>query len=324
MMMELMMTPLSKLFDIRYGHSLELNRLTPLAPSLGGIPFVSRKMGDNGISSYVAKIKDVEPCPSGVLTCALSGNGVMSTFLQEKPFYSGYHIAHLIPKHELTKQQLLFYCYCLVKNRYRFSYGRQANRTLKNIKVPSLNQIPAFAKAVDVERFEGSDAPEKHIQIKQTPVTKWKSFKLKELFDVRKGQRLTKANMTSGEVPYVGASDTNNGVTSHIGQLPIHKGNTISISYNGSVAEAFYQSEPYWATDDVNVLYPKNFTLTPSAGLFICTLIRLEKYRFNYGRKWHLERMREAIIRLPVTMTNKPDWTYMENFIQTLPYSSQI
>lgn len=130
--------------------------------------------------------------------------------------------------------------------------------------------------------------------------------------------------MLVGKTPYVGASDANNGITAMVGQRPIHSGGTISLSYNGSVAEAFYQPVPYWATDDVNVLYPKNFQLTPAVGLFICTLLRLEKYRFNYGRKWHLDRMKESVIRLPVLASGEPDIDYMENYICSLPYSSQI
>lgn len=152
----------------------------------------------------------------------------------------------------------------------------------------------------------------------------WKSFRLSDLFNLKKGKRLTKAEQTKGDTPYIGAIDSNNGVSGYIGQSPIHEGGTISVSYNGSVAEAFYQPVPYWATDDVNVLYPKGFKLTPAIALFICTIIRMEKYRFNYGRKWHLERMRESIIKLPVTQAGKPDWEFMEKYIQSLPYSSQI
>ena len=154
--------------------------------------------------------------------------------------------------------------------------------------------------------------------------TDWKGFRLSDLFDLKKGKRLTKADQTEGDTPYIGAIDSNNGVSGYIGQPPIHQGGTISVSYNGSVAEAFYQAVPYWATDDVNVLYPKSFKLTAATALFICTLIRMEKYRFNYGRKWHLERMRESVIKLPVTQTGEPDWVFMENYIKSLPYSSQI
>ena len=47
----------------------------------------------------------------------------------------------------------------------------------------------------------------------------------------------------------------------------LHKGGTITVSYNGSVGETFYQEEPFWASDDVNVLYPK-FNLTKNIAMF--------------------------------------------------------
>jgi hypothetical protein len=151
----------------------------------------------------------------------------------------------------------------------------------------------------------------------------WVLFKLSELFEIKKGKRLTKADQTDGQTPYIGAIDSNNGVSGYIGQKPIHSGGTITVSYNGSVAEAFYQPVPFWATDDVNVLYPK-FSMSPELALFICTIIRMEKYRYNYGRKWHLERMRESVIKLPVTLKGKPDFAWMEQYIKKLPHSSQI
>ena len=318
------MIPVNELFNVQYGHSLELNRLTILSRESGGVAFVSRKMGDNGISAYVAPIPSLSPSPAGLLTCALGGNGVMSSFLQEEPFYSGRDMALLRPKVKLTKPQLLFYCYCLESNRYRFSYGRQANRTLKNILIPGPSELPDYVNLVDVGIFDGCNVAATDSTNYQLDITKWKEFTLSTLFDIRKGQRLTKADMVPGQTPYIGASDTNNGVTARIGQPPIHEGGTISVTYDGSIAEAFYQPKPFWSSDAVNILYPKGFALNDATALFISTVIRLEKYRFNYGRKWHLDRMRETTIKLPVTKSGHPDWDYMEKYIQSLPYSSQL
>ena len=105
--------PVQDLFEVRYGHSLELNRLQLLSKAEGGIPFVSRVMGNNGVSAYVAPIDGLPPIPGGVLSCALGGNGVLSTFLQETPFYSGRDSAYLVPKFELTTEELLYYCSCI-------------------------------------------------------------------------------------------------------------------------------------------------------------------------------------------------------------------
>jgi hypothetical protein len=116
-------------------------------------------------------------------------------------------------------------------------------------------------------------------------IENWEWFRYDEIFDIKKGKRLTKADMIAGSINYIGAIDSNNGITAQISNNEhIHNANTITVSYNGSIAEAFYQNEPFWATDDVNVLYPE-FELNPYIAMFLCTLIYREKYRFNYGRK---------------------------------------
>lgn len=153
----------------------------------------------------------------------------------------------------------------------------------------------------------------------------WGVFRVGDLFDVKKGKRLTKEDQTDGITPYVGAIDSNNGVSNKIGQKAIHDGGTISLSYNGSVGEAFFQPEAFWATDDVNVFYPKPKTkFTQWTGLFICTILRQEKYRYSYGRKWVLESMNDTHIRLPQTSDGTPDWDEMERRVRNLPYGDKI
>lgn len=148
--------------------------------------------------------------------------------------------------------------------------------------------------------------------------SEWKWFCLgdERLFNIMKGKRLTKEDMISGSIPYVGAIDDNNGVSQYISNDEhIHSSNTISLSYNGSVAEAFYQEKAFWATDDVNVLYP-NFKLNRYTALFLTTIIRKEKYRFNYGRKWDKKLMEQSRIKLPVDENGNPDWIWIEQFVK--------
>lgn len=318
------MPKISDLFTLDYGHSLELNRLEQ-STAADAVNFVGRAAKNNGVTARVSPIHGLPPSPAGSITVALNGQGGAGVaFLQPFPFYSGFHIMVLNPKQPMTEQEKLWWVTCITANRFRFGFGRQANRTLKDLNLPEPEDMPDWVDATDPDCYKGAQLPASKEFIALPDVSSWESFVLSKLFDIRKGLRLTKANMLPGSLPYVGASDTGNGVTARIGQTPIHEGGTISVSYNGSVAEAFYQPEPYWATDDVNVLYPKGFNLTPETALFICTLIRLEKYRFNYGRKWHLERMRDSTIKLPVTAAGMPDWAFMEQYIKTLPYSSQL
>jgi hypothetical protein len=121
------------LFEMQYGNSYELYKL---ALDDGGINFVSRRMGNNGVSARVARTED-EPFPAGDLTVALSGNGVLETCVQPAPFYTAFHVAVLKAKKPLSLEEKLFCCFAIRLNRFRYGFGRQANRTLGDIVIPA-------------------------------------------------------------------------------------------------------------------------------------------------------------------------------------------
>ncbi|MEH3125119.1 restriction endonuclease subunit S [Agrobacterium cavarae] len=315
------MIPLSRLFDVKYGVNLELNACTVVLT--GGLNFVSRTARNNGVSARVLPLSGVKPIPAGTISVA-GGGSVMESFLQPEAYYSGRDLYYLIAKEELSDQQKLFYCACLRANKYRFNYGRQANRTLKDILVPQPSDIPSWVAETDPGCFDGKNKALLAAGPASLRSREWKSFEIGKLFDLKKGKRLTKASMKKGNVPFIGAIDSNNGLTNMVQQKPLHPAGTITVNYNGNgVAEAYYQPVSYRCSDDVNVLYPK-FDLTPEVALFICTAIRHEKYRFSYGRKWHLDRMESSTIGLPVTSKGKPDLEFMQAYIRALPFSSQI
>ena len=45
---------------------------------------------------------------------------------------------------------------------------------------------------------------------------KWKAFILSDIFTISAGKRLTKANMKQGVRPFIGATDSNNGITAWV------------------------------------------------------------------------------------------------------------
>ncbi len=153
----------------------------------------------------------------------------------------------------------------------------------------------------------------------------WKPFCLggkDGLFHIAKGKRLTKTDQREGRINYVGASAFHNGITNHIGNNEqINPAGTISVCYNGSIGEAFYQDEPYWATDDVNVLTSR-FPLTPGIALFIATVIKKESIKYTFNNKWTKELMEKSEIPLPAKADGTPDFEFMDQYIQSLPYSN--
>jgi hypothetical protein len=131
----------SDLFEVVYGSNLELNALE-IDPD--GVNFVSRTANNNGVSAKVKKVVGEEPIEAGVLTVA-GGGSVAETFLQPEPFYSGRDLFYLRPKVPMTVEQKLFFCMCIRANKFRFNYGRQANKTLPGLLVPDITEVPAWA-----------------------------------------------------------------------------------------------------------------------------------------------------------------------------------
>ena len=305
---------ISDLFDIKYGANLELSSCEQTdARDSEGINFVARTSNNNGVVAKVSKIEGIEPQAAGTLSCA-AGGSVLSTFLQTQPFYSGRDLYVLTPKREMSLNEKLYWCMVIRANAYRFSYGRQANKTLGDIMLP--DTVPAW-----VELTKITPVSTKIAYSDRMDDVEWNDYTMDFLFRFEKGKRLTKEDIIPGNTNFLGAISENNGVRIDNTWQP----NCITVNYNGSVGEAFYQSEPFWASDDVTVLYAKDFwNMNKYIAMFLITVIKANKYRFGYGRKWTIEKMKETSIKLPGLENGTPDFLYMEQYIKSLPYSDRI
>ena len=287
-------------------------------PNDSGVNFVSRTANNNGVVARVGRVESIEPFPAGCITVALGGS-VLSSFVQAYRFYTAFHVMVLEPKRELSLSEKLFYCMCIMANAYRYSYGRQANTTLKDIELP--DTIPQWVYDTKINPITTIKT---FAKIRPLDIGQWGEYTLGELFIIHKGKRLTKDVMVDGAVNFIGAISENNGVRQFIDIEPMFSPNCITVNYNGSVGEAFYQSEPFWASDDVNILYPNGWELDKYIAMFIITTIKANRYKFSYGRKWTLEKMKESIIKLPKSPDSSPDWAMMGNYIKSLAYSDRI
>ena len=331
------MKRLDEIFDVWYGVNLELVNCEQIE---NGIPFVSRQSVNNGISGYVKPI-DIVPNPAHSLSIAGSGS-VLSTFYHDYEYYSGRDVYIAKPKQNLSKEQMLYYAYVIENNKYRFNYGRQANKTLKSILIPDILEIPKFVNQISVSdyKFEQESILNKKLELH---TDNWNWFRYDEIFDIRKGFYNKKPDENEkGEIPFIGATDSNNGITSFHDletienssktgegnnadiKEKIFKPNCITVSNNGSIGYAFYQSQEFACTHDVNPLYLKNKELNIYIAIFLCTLIEMEKYRWAYGRKWRPARMPSSLIKLPITQGNIPDWQFMEDYVKSLNYSKEL
>ena len=307
---------LKKLFDIEIckNHiSLSYAKDNP-----GEVPYVTTTANNNGVECYVDYPAQYT---GGKITVSKDGDSA-DAFVQFAPFCGNEKVMVLSPKKQLTDKELLYYALLINSNKYKFGYGRKCSvARLKEIEIPDLCDLPQWIYNIEIKPISTNIEDRKCV----LKGKEWKEYKMKDLFELKKGRRLTKADMVPGQINYIGAVSENNGVREKIDTETVWEPNCITVNYNGSVGEAFYQSDSFWASDDVNVLYAKKeWKMNKYNALFLITIIKANKYRFGYGRKWTLEKMKDTTIKLPSKKDGTPDFKYMEKYIKKLPYSDRI
>lgn len=308
---------LKKLFYITYGNKLDLNKMIPAEV---GTNFVGRTSKNNGVVGIVKELQNLKPYKAGLITVSLGGS-VLSSFVQPAPFYTAQNVVVLEPHNEMNLKEKLFYCICISKNRYRYeAFGREANRTIKELKVPI--NVPYWVYNTKVPSYEYLKSPYSNTTLNLN-IKNWKKFKYIDLFDIKRGTTFTRRGVQSGNTPCITNTSFNNGVSDFLDIKPTNERNRITVSCKGDVGDAFYQPIPYFSVNDIATLTTK-FKLNVYIGLFLTTLIKKEKFKYGFGREWSMERMRKSVIKLPVDEAGEPDWEFMENYIKSLPYSSNL
>lgn len=331
----------SEIFIVKYGVNLELNaciecdRTDPDA-----VNFVARTAENNGVSAYVKKIDGIPPQKSGLISVA-GGGSVLSTFLQSEPFYSGRDLYTLDSKYAISDEAKMFVITVIEKNKYKYSYGRQANKTLPDLllKLPVDNDgnpdwqfMEDYIKSLHHKPLTTKN---RYKQILNLNVENWKYVLLKDICKITMGNKMDASVMTSDkpEVNFVGRSADNNGVACKVDIVYDNKGERIepypagciTVALGGSLGSTFLQKEPFYTSQNVSVLEFSN-NVSDAAKLFICTLIYNEsKYKyFPFGRELNTHIRTDYGFTIPVTSKNEPDWEFMENYMKSLPYGDRI
>lgn len=156
-------------------------------------------------------------------------------------------------------------------------------------------------------------------------------FKIKDFFDVKSGGDKPKDCYYPAEGYYevnsVENQVNNNGIKEKIYFDKVDKiySNFISVVSIGDGGTSFYQPEKCACFTRVKSLIPNNkIKFNQYIAMYICVIIEMEKYKYGYGRVVSKDRLKELYLYLPVDKNKNPDWEYMEAFIKSLPYSSNL
>lgn len=156
-------------------------------------------------------------------------------------------------------------------------------------------------------------------------MTGWKPFLLGDLFRVVYGVNLELVNCIETvstdpqAVAFVSRTESGNGVSAYVKPVPgidPQPKDTITVAGGGSVLSTFLQPQPFYSGRDLYLLYPEE-DISIESKLFVMTVIKANKYRYNYGRQANVT-LPSLELRLPSTSDGAPDWQWMEDYIASL------
>ena len=320
---------LDTLFGITYGVNLDLNKLKK---SESGINYVARTQKNNGVTARVELLKSITPNPAGTISVSCGGS-VLEAFLQEEPYYSGRDLVYITPLVKMTRQEKLYYCMCIRNNKFRYNFGRQPNKSLGKIKIPSLDDIPEYVNKIeikDMSYFSKKYNDTMHIELE---IDKWKEFCLYGINGIFEEvylatpyhkNKLKKVEKSSKSIPYITRTGMENGLNCYVEKsedFVYEKGNALTIGAEGACC--FYQANDFICGNKITIL--RHSKLNKYNGLFISTVINFEsKGKYNYGRAYISSRVKNTKIRLPVNKQGEIDFDYMEEYIKTLSFTKEL
>lgn len=300
----------------------------------GQTPYVSSSSVQNGVDNFVSNddgVRRFKDC----LTLANSGS-VGETFYQPFEFVASDHVTKL-ENQSFDKYVYLFIATIVKRLSGKYGFNREINDSRLRREIimlpvdekeePDYAYMEAYMREEERAILEQYKEYIKSVQSKEEPEKvvfvgrKWQTFFMDEVFDIRSSVRLTKDDMFAGNRPFVGASDSNNGVTAFVSNTNSSlDSNVLGVNYNGSVVDNFYH--PYEAifSDDVKRLHFKNYKDDKYAYLFVKQVILQQKSKFEYGYKFNGERMKRQQILLPVTISGEPDYAFMSAYMRRMEY----
>lgn len=317
------MKKVKELFYITNGNGLALSDLTEQE---GGYNFISRGEKNNGVVATVKKVEGIEPFDPNKITVSLGGS-VLESFYQDSPFYTAYHIKVLTPKVKMTQMQMFFYCDAIRHNKYRYSYGRQANKTLDELLIPSIDEIPKWVENFKIPQKPNADTF--HNKIVSLNDRKWEWFNISSIFDKLEKCKCTNASkmlVEGSDIDYIGAKKNENGF-----MYKVKKNDDLTTEGNcivfigdgqGSVGYTTYQPKDFIGSSTLTVGY--NHKLNVFNSIFLISIFDREKYRYSFGRKLGKQKLENQVVKLPVDSQGYLDWDFMEYYIKSLPYSKNL
>lgn len=298
---------------------------------MGSMAYVSSSAINNGVDNFIGNedgVRMFEDC----ITLANSGS-VGTAFYHPYKFVASDHVTKL-KNDNFNKYIYLFIATVANRLSEKYSFNREINdKRLGREKImlpvtesgePDYEYMEVYMKAVEKRLLAQYKAYLTSVHGSGLSgggnfgEVRWKAYSLNEICDIKPGVRLVSRQMEEGERPFIGAADSNNGVTNFVSNKNASlDSNLLGVNYNGNgVAIGFYH--PYEAifTDDVKRIKFKQQEGNKYVYLFLKAAILKQKSKYQYGYKFSGERMNRQKITLPSTADGQPNFDYMEAYMR--------
>lgn len=297
----------------------------------GDMAYVSSSAVNNGVDNFIGNKEGVRIF-NDCITLANSGS-VGTAFYHPYLFVASDHVTKL-KNSGFNKYTYLFIATIANRLSEKYSFNREINdKRLGREKImlpvdesdnPDYSFMEEYMKAMEkrlLEKYRIYLLSSRKLETnggKNLEVVTWKAFSLNEICEIKPGVRLVSSEMIDGKRPFIGATDSNNGLTNFVANTNASlDSNVLGVNYNGNgVAIGFYH--PYEAifTDDVKRITFKQHKGNKYVYLFLKAAILKQKSKYQYGYKFSGERMNRQKIMLPAKDNGIPDFEYMENYMR--------
>jgi type I restriction enzyme M protein len=119
-----------------------------------------------------------------------------------------------------------------------------------------------------------------------------------------------------GNIPIVSTSEFDNGVTAWKTARTIYAPRTITVATDGSTCSSFVQEFPFYAFYKVAILRPKVPNVPIDALYYFAYLLKQERWRYVYARKFGKTRISTTVIYCPIKSNKSPDFEMMSKLTQ--------
>lgn len=209
---------------------------------------------------------------------------------------------------------------------------------IKELEEDRIKELDAYLKVTNLDDYELTNEDKKVLSLSrkstlnendsletdcENGTLRCREFKVVDIFEVKNTKCFMQSDVifSSGNTPYVTASDRNNSIMTYIECSPeqVDKGHCIFIG--GKTLTFSYQDQDFVSNDSHNLALYLKHTKTFSRHVYMYMISSLQKSlksKYYWGDSISNKKIQKDTFFLPVTADGEPDFDYMERYIRAV------